>query len=818
MSDAVLFARVLVERTTMRPRASEDLHVVVDLTARGSPVESKRPRLSVMFCIDASTSMTGEPLAQVIASVGMIIDLLDDNDEVGLVAFASEASLISELSTLTPASRAMLRRRTAMIKPSGNTNIEAGLETAFRAFPARADDVRQVLVMLSDGEPNRGMTSVEQLAGLVDRARAQVGLVTLGYGSNHNSTILHGVAKAGGGQYWFIPEPSEAQSEFARALGAQGDIVSEQNEVALMPAEGVEIVEVLNVEKTRFTRDGLLVPVPDLRDGQNHKIVARLRVTAPPDNGPFPPVNVLVRHRPVGTKAVVDERLVPTFGIADRDATDVVEALHAVLLAQAEQTRAKARAEADIGRFDGAARLLRAVLERLQKAPGYVVNDGSPLSEAVEQLVDEVTAYERKPSAKEYMEFKATALGVDVAQGAKHAADVVGQSRIAVRMQQATTSAASVGTLVIVDQQGHEQGRVPLAGELIIGRVPGNDIVLPRGNISKRHARVVVRDGKAIVVDLKTTNGTYVNGMRVQSPVVLSPNDKIIVGEFAMRFDPLVGAPSTSAAPPSLAPAQPVTPPPRSLSVDTGVPAPVPTGASPGVFLVLNHEKEVTERVELPGNGEMTIGRHREVAIVIENRSVAREHARVVVRDGKVILVDLKSQNGTFVNDQRIASPRILRFGDVVKVGACLLEFAPSSTTLSTKGEPTDHARPKEPTHQVTGPVTPAAIPSALSSSGAFLEVHVNGADPWRCVLPASADTVIGCGMGSDVIVKSRAVARRHARITTSDGRVIIEDLMSAGGTFVNGVRVAGPRLLVEGDRVYLGDVTLQLCFDRHTT
>ena len=39
--------------------------------------------------------------------------------------------------------------------------------------------------------------------------------------------------------------------------------------------------------------------------------------------------------------------------------------------------------------------------------------------------------------------------------------------------------------------------------EVTIGRVQGNDIILPKGNISKRHSRIVLKDGKLITVDLK---------------------------------------------------------------------------------------------------------------------------------------------------------------------------------------------------------------------------------------------------------------------------------------------------------------------------
>src|SRR5438270_13270971 len=70
--------------------------------------------------------------------------------------------------------------------------------------------------------------------------------------------------------------------------------------------------------------------------------------------------------------------------------------------------------------------------------------------------------------------------------------------------------------------------------EITIGRVQGNDIVLPKGNISKRHSRIVVKDGKFIVVDLKSTNGTFVNGKKISAPQVVRGSDKIYIGDFVI--------------------------------------------------------------------------------------------------------------------------------------------------------------------------------------------------------------------------------------------------------------------------------------------
>ncbi len=93
-------------------------------------------------------------------------------------------------------------------------------------------------------------------------------------------------------------------------------------------------------------------------------------------------------------------------------------------------------------------------------------------------------------------------------------------------------------TIVITEKGGKPRAEVFNQGEITIGRVQGNDIVLPKGNISKRHSRIVQRDGKFIIVDLKSTNGTYVNGKRISAPQVLKDGDKLFIGDFTITLEP----------------------------------------------------------------------------------------------------------------------------------------------------------------------------------------------------------------------------------------------------------------------------------------
>jgi pSer/pThr/pTyr-binding forkhead associated (FHA) protein len=72
--------------------------------------------------------------------------------------------------------------------------------------------------------------------------------------------------------------------------------------------------------------------------------------------------------------------------------------------------------------------------------------------------------------------------------------------------------------------------------ELVIGRNPVCDIVLPGPGVSRRHARLSFRDGSWILQDLESTNGTVVNGAQV-GRCKIQPGDRLIIGDEQLIVD-----------------------------------------------------------------------------------------------------------------------------------------------------------------------------------------------------------------------------------------------------------------------------------------
>ena len=100
--------------------------------------------------------------------------------------------------------------------------------------------------------------------------------------------------------------------------------------------------------------------------------------------------------------------------------------------------------------------------------------------------------------------------------------------------------AKPVGKLVVVSSPALNAGdeRPIDSGPLLVGREGANDLALVRDEFSSsRHARIEPRRDGVWVEDVGSTNGTYVNGVRLTAPCKLTPGDVIRVGETDLRFE-----------------------------------------------------------------------------------------------------------------------------------------------------------------------------------------------------------------------------------------------------------------------------------------
>src|SRR6201982_2567807 len=94
----------------------------------------------------------------------------------------------------------------------------------------------------------------------------------------------------------------------------------------------------------------------------------------------------------------------------------------------------------------------------------------------------------------------------------------------------------------MADEQGAwleagDQKRIPILRNLSIGRSAKSTLVIESQKVSRRHAIINVQNvGEFWLIDLGSSNGTFLNKRRVHQPVRLADQDQIIIGDHLFRF------------------------------------------------------------------------------------------------------------------------------------------------------------------------------------------------------------------------------------------------------------------------------------------
>jgi len=226
------------------------------------------------------------------------------------------------------------------------------------------------------------------------------------------------------------------------------------------------------------------------------------------------------------------------------------------------------------------------------------------------------------------------------------------------------------------------------------------------------------------------------------------------------------------------------------------------------------------------GTQPVTIGRMPDNNLVIDNPAVSGRHARVYREGNHYVLEDLKSTNGTFVNDKPIARHTLLE-GDAVLVGKHTLLFTqqdgeqieapaeqPSVPAIGgTRVLDTDRQKKllekvdqKRPAPVYDAAIPRTAIPTAQGRIGTITVVSGNTAQ--REYVMAAVTTMIGTADTAQIRLKGWFKPKVAAAIARKGEGFSIAPM--GGKVSVNGERINGRRDLASGDLIQVSGVTLQ--------
>lgn len=218
-----------------------------------------------------------------------------------------------------------------------------------------------------------------------------------------------------------------------------------------------------------------------------------------------------------------------------------------------------------------------------------------------------------------------------------------------------------------------------------------------------------------------------------------------------------------------------------------------------------------------------TIGRAQDNDIVINNLALSRRHAQVELKGGRFEVTDLGSQNGVYVNQERIRGSRALLDSDTITLGTYQFVFSESSGS-----EPNirDAKRPRAPAGAARERTVALSSDPVMDESrggsrprGAE-EEHVplliltyNDVELQRFPLK-SASCVIGRSSECDVQIAERRLSRRHCEIVCMDGIYFVKDLGSQNGTYVNRKRIQDIHELEAGDVLNFAEYAIRYLAD----
>ncbi len=338
-----------------------------------------------------------------------------------------------------------------------------------------------------------------------------------------------------------------------------------------------------------------------------------------------------------------------------------------------------------------------------------------------------------------------------------------------------------------------------IGGSLKFGRDASADVVVSGTQVSRRHAEIVVAPRGYIIVD-SSTNGTFVNGERVQNQRLLARADVIRLGEEEFRF-------YADVAPVAAAPAAPAAP--ESPHVSPASPAPSPMVAQP-VGAPTPRAIPVLQASEAPAAPESPSRQVAQSPSTPPGPPVAPPQVR-----GAAQLVS----TGYFPSPSRPAPPPApaappspsRQVTPAPEQPGSPVAKSPSPSAPPAPPVPPAAAMPPAPVPPAAAPVPPApapAVPQKAPPSLAKFLIRTGSMKGQRLYVKVPIVN-IGRAEYNDLVIPDDSVSSQHAKLTRREGVWMLTDVGSTNGTMVDGERITNDTPIAPGAFVRFGDIQL---------
>ncbi len=276
--------KIIAEQSLIAREVPSQRVLEFTIVAPTIKTKSSRPPLNLALVIDRSGSMSGEKLEYVKQAAAFVVDRLEDDDRLALVAYDDQVHLLSPSIKTTIQNRTEIKRLINNIRIGGTTNLSGGWLQGCKEVASMSEEnsINRSL-LLTDGLANVGITDLEELATHArELANRGVTTSTFGVGYGFNEHLLEAMSNQGRGNFYFIESPMQIPDIFLKEFNELATITASDVEIEVEIPKHVSI-EILGSWANEKTENKIRIFAGNLFSGQSQEIYLKA-LTPPSEN------------------------------------------------------------------------------------------------------------------------------------------------------------------------------------------------------------------------------------------------------------------------------------------------------------------------------------------------------------------------------------------------------------------------------------------------------------------------------------------------------------------------------------------------------
>ena len=249
-------------------------HVLVKMTGSGMAMGARMP-VNLCLLLDRSGSMEGAPMEFMKQACSYVVDLLEPNDVLSIVAFEETAQVIMPARRVV--NKALIKEHINRLDVGNTTNLYDGIAAGASQIASVASPgyVNRAL-LFTDGEPTAGNKDFNSIVGQVAEQKSRgITVTALGFGSEYNEELLAAIAKRSGGNYYYITRPELIPEIFRKELETLMMIVARNVRMRAQMSRWVQVRQIYGKLPT-FGHRSAEVTLSDMERGETQTALIEL--------------------------------------------------------------------------------------------------------------------------------------------------------------------------------------------------------------------------------------------------------------------------------------------------------------------------------------------------------------------------------------------------------------------------------------------------------------------------------------------------------------------------------------------------------------